>query len=163
MRIHLQCPYEDRAEAKLLGARWDVAQRTWYVLDQLDLTPFRKWIPLDRPVETKSREETDMRRQTLREYLAESYKGKTYSLTSKAARVFGVPYPPRAGWAEKYANNTACKADIPQRTKRGKTVGNKAVKRIDQSEKPVTTVSSPAYDCGCSHVLPWDNCAHTIQ
>lgn len=44
MRIDLRCPYSDKDEAKALGARWDVARKTWYVIDPDDLEPFSKWI-----------------------------------------------------------------------------------------------------------------------
>lgn len=27
----------------------------------------------------------------------------------------------------------------------------------------VITKSEPAYDCGCDHVLPWEDCKHTEQ
>lgn len=44
MRINLQCPYSDKDEAKALGARWDPARKTWYVIDPDDLGRFAKWI-----------------------------------------------------------------------------------------------------------------------
>jgi len=45
MRINLQVPYEDKEEAKRLGAIWDVARKTWYIQNKEDLRPFLKWIP----------------------------------------------------------------------------------------------------------------------
>jgi hypothetical protein len=44
MRVNLKCPYSDKDEAKSLGARWDVARKTWYVIDPEDLTVFSKWL-----------------------------------------------------------------------------------------------------------------------
>lgn len=44
MRINLRCPYEQKDDAKRLGARWDPAKRTWYIVDIEDLTPFMRWI-----------------------------------------------------------------------------------------------------------------------
>jgi len=44
MRINIACPYEQRHEAKQLGARWDPAGKTWYVVDPEDLRPFAKWL-----------------------------------------------------------------------------------------------------------------------
>jgi len=44
MRINLKCPFEEKDEAKRLGARWDPAQKTWFIVDIEDLTPFMRWI-----------------------------------------------------------------------------------------------------------------------
>lgn len=45
MRINLVTPFADKEKAKALGARWDSAQRLWYIVDIVDLTPFMRWIP----------------------------------------------------------------------------------------------------------------------
>jgi len=45
MRINLQTPFADKDKAKSLGARWDAAQKVWYIVDVADLTPFMRWIP----------------------------------------------------------------------------------------------------------------------
>lgn len=45
MRINLNVPYAEKDAAKSLGAKWDMARRTWYLLDIEDLTPFMRWIP----------------------------------------------------------------------------------------------------------------------
>lgn len=45
MRIDLKVPYSDKDAAKTLGARWDAVAKTWYLMDSLDLWPFRKWLP----------------------------------------------------------------------------------------------------------------------
>lgn len=47
MRINLSCPFEDRYSASALGARWDIARKTWYVIDPPDLQPFARWLPAD--------------------------------------------------------------------------------------------------------------------
>lgn len=44
MRVNLRCPYEDKDKAKALGARWDAARKTWYVIDPDDLSMFSKWL-----------------------------------------------------------------------------------------------------------------------
>ena len=44
MRINLKCPYQERRDAKLLGARWDGAKRVWYIEGVEDITPFMRWI-----------------------------------------------------------------------------------------------------------------------
>lgn len=46
MRINLQCPFADKDAAKSLGARWDAARKTWYIVDMEDLTPFMRWIKI---------------------------------------------------------------------------------------------------------------------
>jgi Domain of unknown function (DUF5710) len=46
MRINLKCPYDEKDEAKSLGARWDAGRKVWYIEDVDDLMPFAKWIPL---------------------------------------------------------------------------------------------------------------------
>ncbi len=45
MRINLTTTFAEKDKAKALGARWDVARKTWYIEDIEDLTPFRRWIP----------------------------------------------------------------------------------------------------------------------
>ena len=44
MRTNLKCPYEEKDEAKRLGARWDATRKTWYIENVEDLTPFMRWI-----------------------------------------------------------------------------------------------------------------------
>ncbi len=41
----LNVPFKEKDEAKALGARWNPAQRTWYVPDGLDLVNFDRWLP----------------------------------------------------------------------------------------------------------------------
>jgi hypothetical protein len=43
-RVYIDCPYTDKNEAKMLGARWDTEERLWYVPQGVDLAPFIKWI-----------------------------------------------------------------------------------------------------------------------
>lgn len=45
MKVILDCPYEQRNQAKALGARWDPAIKKWYVMDPPDLAPFASWLP----------------------------------------------------------------------------------------------------------------------
>ena len=44
-RVDLQVRYEEKDEAKQLGARWDPAKKVWYVPDGLDPSPFGRWLP----------------------------------------------------------------------------------------------------------------------
>jgi hypothetical protein len=41
----LQCPFGEKEEAKALGARWDAAQRFWFVPPGLELEAFTRWLP----------------------------------------------------------------------------------------------------------------------
>ena len=45
MRINLNTPFAEKDQAKALGARWDVARKTWYIENVEDLRPFKRWIP----------------------------------------------------------------------------------------------------------------------
>ena len=59
MRVNLNCPYSDKDEAKSLGARWDMAKKTWYVIDPEDLQPFARWIKgLGVPTEWQAKKAT---------------------------------------------------------------------------------------------------------
>lgn len=44
---YLQVPFRDKDSAKALGARWDPAQRQWYVPAGRELAPFAAWLPAD--------------------------------------------------------------------------------------------------------------------
>lgn len=48
MRFDLKVPFAEKDAAKKLGARWDAANKLWYVMDKADLTPFAKWSPTPR-------------------------------------------------------------------------------------------------------------------
>lgn len=43
-RICLNVPYNEKDEAKALGAKWDKEKKQWYI-PQVDCTPFAKWLP----------------------------------------------------------------------------------------------------------------------
>lgn len=45
MRINLVTPFTEKDAVKALGARWDSAQKQWYIVDVVHLTPFLRWIP----------------------------------------------------------------------------------------------------------------------
>jgi Domain of unknown function (DUF5710) len=45
-RIDLNVPFHEKDEAKALGARWDPQRRLWYVPDNIDSLPLRKWMPV---------------------------------------------------------------------------------------------------------------------
>ena len=41
----LTVPFKDKDAAKCLGARWDAAQRQWFVPEGRELAPFAVWLP----------------------------------------------------------------------------------------------------------------------
>lgn len=71
MRINLNCPYEDRHEARKLGAWWDKNQCTWYVVDPEDLTPFMRWIHGAKPCEQKPAKKRKTKVTTGKQYRAQ--------------------------------------------------------------------------------------------
>lgn len=149
MRINLKCPYDEKEQAKALGAMWD--GKTWYIVDVEDLTPFMRWIDRLEPV--------DVQMITLSDYLLMEYGGAVKALTFAAAKAFGIPYPPQSGWAKTYANRSIRLDKYPER----KTKEKKSGKPRHNHGASVITTSAPAYDCGCDHVLPWEDCEHTEQ
>ena len=44
MKVILKVPYEEKDQAKLLGARWDSAKKTWFVLDPENLSIYARWL-----------------------------------------------------------------------------------------------------------------------
>ena len=48
MRFDLKVPFAEKDAAKALGARWDAANKLWYVADKADMAAFAKWNPTPR-------------------------------------------------------------------------------------------------------------------
>ena len=44
MRINLNVPFKEKDKARMLGAKWDSARKTWYVVDVDDIQPFIRWM-----------------------------------------------------------------------------------------------------------------------
>ena len=42
--INLKVPFNEKDEAKSLGARWNAEAKLWYVPQGVDATPFEKWL-----------------------------------------------------------------------------------------------------------------------
>jgi hypothetical protein len=45
-KVYLNVPFSQKDAAKALGAKWDAAQKKWYVLDDKELSLFSQWQPL---------------------------------------------------------------------------------------------------------------------
>ncbi|MCL5825204.1 DUF5710 domain-containing protein, partial [Neisseria meningitidis] len=43
-RVYVQIPYADREQAKMLGAKWDKEEKSWYIPPGVNQEPFRKWL-----------------------------------------------------------------------------------------------------------------------
>ena len=47
MKCYINCPYEEKEEAKRLGARWDPKEKSWYFDDAIYKSEtFKKWLPI---------------------------------------------------------------------------------------------------------------------
>ena len=44
-RFYLECPYEEKDEAKSLGTWWDPDRKKWYVPNDVDRNVFKQWWP----------------------------------------------------------------------------------------------------------------------
>lgn len=45
MRTYLNVPFEQKDQARRLGARWDMATKRWYVENVANIAPFMRWMP----------------------------------------------------------------------------------------------------------------------
>lgn len=59
MRINLNVEFKDKDKVRLLGAKWDLARKTWYIENVENIEPFLDWIsdklkkPSKTPINTK--------------------------------------------------------------------------------------------------------------
>ena len=49
LRVDLEIPIADNAEAQRLGARWDPGRRVWFVPENRDASPFARWLAPAQP------------------------------------------------------------------------------------------------------------------
>jgi len=54
LRIDLAVPFSDKDTARRLGARWDAAQRVWFVPADRDASPFAPWLPNSNQLNVRS-------------------------------------------------------------------------------------------------------------
>ena len=43
-RVNIRVPFDDKEQAKALGAKWDGTLKTWYIPMDMDMVKFRKWL-----------------------------------------------------------------------------------------------------------------------
>jgi len=44
-RINLRVHFEEKDQAKALGAKWDAKLKAWYIEADMDMLKFRRWLP----------------------------------------------------------------------------------------------------------------------
>lgn len=45
MKTFLNVPYDQKDQAKRLGAQWDATRKSWYIYNTEDMNSFMKWMP----------------------------------------------------------------------------------------------------------------------
>jgi hypothetical protein len=45
VRVELRVPFREQEQARRRGARWDGAQKSWYIPEGIDRTGFEQWLP----------------------------------------------------------------------------------------------------------------------
>ncbi|HTX11599.1 MAG TPA: DUF5710 domain-containing protein [Solirubrobacteraceae bacterium] len=58
-RDYIAVPYEQKDDARRLGARWDAAARSWYIPDGVASEPFARWQDTSRPTPENGAAPTD--------------------------------------------------------------------------------------------------------
>lgn len=54
--INLKVPFNEKDQAKALGARWNAELKLWYVPEGLDSAPFEKWLlNTDAPIKSAAK------------------------------------------------------------------------------------------------------------
>ena len=43
--LFLNVPYSEKDEVRDLGAKWNIAKKSWYISKDMDLHKFEKWLP----------------------------------------------------------------------------------------------------------------------
>ncbi len=143
--IKLSVSYDDKDEAKKLGAKWSGKQETWYVLEGTDLQPFYKWLPKEKKVELimASRDYLDVPREEKDDAKALGAKWDKYQKAWYVEK--GTDLEPFAKWnkldlTERNVSQTA------EQTPKEQAVSQKAEPKQEQTEKEVSAEQNPAQD-----------------
>lgn len=66
--IPLKVPFKEKDEAKSLGARWNPADKHWYIPAGLDTTHFEKWMDTSQTIQAlEVQPDNNMQKETLSE------------------------------------------------------------------------------------------------
>lgn len=76
-RLYINVPFNEKNEAKVLGAKWDKAEKSWFVPGGVDSTPFAKW-----KTSAQAGQQVGQKAEPARQYLAVPYEQRA---TAKAA------------------------------------------------------------------------------
>lgn len=143
--IKLSVSYDDKDEAKKLGAKWSGKQETWYVLEGTDLQPFYKWLPKEKKVELimASRDYLDVPREEKDEAKALGAKWDKYQKAWYVEK--GTDLEPFAKWnkldlTERNVSQSA------EQTPKEQAVSQTAEPKQEQTEKEVSAEQNPAQD-----------------
>jgi Domain of unknown function (DUF5710) len=52
--IDIYVPFNEKDQAKQLGARWDAVRKTWFLTDGTDTAPFNKWLAPEPDINIRS-------------------------------------------------------------------------------------------------------------
>ncbi len=143
--IKLSVSYDDKDEAKKLGAKWSGKQETWYVLEGTDLQPFYKWLPKEKKVELimASRDYLNVPKEEKDEAKALGAKWDKYQKAWYVEK--GTDLEPFAKWnkldlTERNVSQTA------EQTPKEQAVSQTAEPKQEQTEKEVSAEQNPAQD-----------------
>ena len=143
--IKLSVSYDDKDEAKKLGAKWSGKQETWYVLEGTDLQPFYKWLPKEKKVELimASRDYLDVPREEKDEAKALGAKWDKYQKAWYVEK--GTDLEPFAKW-NKLDLTVRNVSKTAEQTPKEQAVSQTAEPKQEQTEKEVSAEQNPAQD-----------------
>ncbi len=143
--IKLSVSYDDKDEAKKLGAKWSGKQETWYVLEGTDLQPFYKWLSKEKKVELimANRDYLNVPKEEKDDAKALGAKWDKYQKAWYVEK--GTDLEPFAKWnkldlTERNVSQTA------EQTPKEQAVSQKAEPKQEQTEKEVSAEQNPAQD-----------------
>ncbi len=143
--IKLSVSYDDKDEAKALGAKWSKQEQSWYVLEGTDLQPFYKWLPKEKKVELimASRDYLDVPREEKDEAKALGAKWDKYQKAWYVEK--GTDLEPFAKW-NKLDLTVRNVSKTAEQTPKEQAVSQTAEPKQEQTEKEVSAEQNPAQD-----------------
>lgn len=83
MTLYIHCPFEDKDEAKALGARWSPREKRWYAPDEATYGALKKWhkkrtLPREKPYQRGPKSKSAWDGETKMEYRARQACGSAY-------------------------------------------------------------------------------------